>query len=340
MKRESQLNPSPCSWICPHDIDIVLGKRNTVPESMQITYCRLNVQLRAREPFEEPAFLGNILRGVLGISLRRVLCTTGLGSCDTCPVRTACWFEYLFESKTGNTSDFPMALETAPHPFVIEIPPESMNLEAGAALNFVLILFGRAIDSAPYWMLAINELCRMGLGRERIRFDLVSMSGADGQIVYDSKSGKMTEVAKQEWIYSSDGAKVRGCTIEFRTPCRIRHDGKLSDRFEFNVLLTNILRRASAISYFHCGRTPSLDFRALIERAKDVRIESSQLLWSEKPRFSSRQKAHMSLGGVTGQIVYRGELTEFTSLLRFGELAHIGKATAFGMGQYRCSVIP
>ena len=298
------------------------------------------MRLRAAEPFADPIFVGNILRGMLGLSLRRVLCTTGLDSCDCCSVRTSCWFEYLFESKKCQVSQYSIAFETAPHPFVMEVPREPVRLEAGDPLAFTLILFGKAMDSVPHWVLAIKDLCQRGLGRKRARFYLEAVAGEDGRILYDPRNETTADPPKERWIYEPDNAKASKCEIEFITPCRIKHEGRLSDCLEFAVLITNILRRASAISQYHCGEMPNINFRSLIERGRDVQTERSDLLWTERPRYSSRQKAHMTLGGMTGRIVYRGDLSDLMSLLRFGEIAHIGKATAFGMGQYRCFVLP
>jgi CRISPR/Cas system endoribonuclease Cas6 (RAMP superfamily) len=41
----------------------------------------------------------------------------------------------------------------------------------------------------------------------------------------------------------------------------------------------------------------------------------------------------MLMGGMTGEIVYEGNLAEFMGLLRFCEQVHIGKQTTFGLGR-------
>jgi CRISPR/Cas system endoribonuclease Cas6 (RAMP superfamily) len=42
----------------------------------------------------------------------------------------------------------------------------------------------------------------------------------------------------------------------------------------------------------------------------------------------------MKLGGIIGEVVYEGDLTNFVPLLKIGELTHIGKNTTFGLGKY------
>jgi hypothetical protein len=40
-------------------------------------------------------------------------------------------------------------------------------------------------------------------------------------------------------------------------------------------------------------------------------------------------------GDVVGTVVYRGKITPFLSLLRAGEVLHVGRGTVFGQGRYR-----
>lgn len=49
--------------------------------------------------------------------------------------------------------------------------------------------------------------------------------------------------------------------LVFLTPPQLKFDGRLSSRLEFHVLLRNLLRRISLISYFHGGYELGLDFK-------------------------------------------------------------------------------
>ncbi len=123
-------------------------------------------------------------------------------------------------------------------------------------------------------------------------------------------------------------------TISLRTPLRLRFDGHITDKIEFHVLIRNLLRRISSLSYFHCNEKVEIDFKGLIEKAKAVKQTTSEMHWFDWKRYSTRQEEWMSLGGVTGTVSYEGDLVEFMPLLKLGEYVHAGKGTSFGLGKY------
>ena len=43
--------------------------------------------------------------------------------------------------------------------------------------------------------------------------------------------------------------------------------------------------------------------------------------------------------GVVGEMIFRGDLTQFLPYLRLGEILHIGKGTAYGLGRYSLTVL-
>ncbi len=123
-------------------------------------------------------------------------------------------------------------------------------------------------------------------------------------------------------------------TVSLRTPLRIRFDGQITDSLEFHVLLRNLLRRISSLSYFHCGKKLDMDFRGLIEKSRAVRQMASDVRWYDWKRYSTRQEEWMSLGGILGNVLYEGDMADFMTLLRLGEYVHVGKGTSFGLGKY------
>ena len=104
---------------------------------------------------------------------------------------------------------------------------------------------------------------------------------------------------------------------------------------EFHVLIRNLLRWTSLVHYFHGnGKPAEFDFKGIIEQAKEVRTVQRNLRWYGWERYSARQEQHINMGGFVGEITFEGDLWPFMPLIKAGEVLHVGKGTAFGLGRY------
>jgi hypothetical protein len=230
------------------------------------------------------------------------------------------------------------------HPFVLE-PPETDRREfaPGDGLEAGLVLIGRAVALAPYFLAACREMGRQGVGRGRGRFRLERAMAQDpegprGRVVYDGAEDLLAP-AVPFWsgadLASRPAADAERMTLEFLTPTRLRQDADLVVRPEFATLATALLRRISVLAEIHCGHRPGIKARALLESAAEVRVEESQLRWHDWERYSARQQTRMALGGFVGRVTFAGPLGPWLPLLYLGEVLHVGKGTAFGLGKYR-----
>jgi len=88
--------------------------------------------------------------------------------------------------------------------------------------------------------------------------------------------------------------------------------------------------------YFHCNGDPSVwDFKGIIEQSKEIKGKSQNLKWYDWERYSGRQETRLKMGGFVGDITFDGNVEPFMSLLKAGEVLHVGKGTGFGLGKYR-----
>jgi len=89
------------------------------------------------------------------------------------------------------------------------------------------------------------------------------------------------------------------------------------------------------LSYFHCSGDPDgIDFKRIINVASGVKVVERNLVWHDLERYSFRKKMRMKLGGFVGSIRFAGNIRPFMPLLGAGEILHVGRATAFGLGKY------
>jgi hypothetical protein len=307
----------------------------------QFRYATLGITMRAEEPARLPPYKGSTIRGAFGHAFRRVACP--FRACPPCLLPKTCPYSYVFETPPRDETGLFARSSAVPHPFVLDLPVDGRTeYRAGESMTFGLVLVGKAIDFIPYFVVALREMGRAGLGRGRARWRLDRVEDADREgkrLLYDGTSGDERLVCSATVHRGLDGraSALRDggrVTLRFETPTRLRFEGRLNDRPEFHVLVRNLLRRVSALALYHCEFTLDLDYREIIRRAEAVATTAADLRWMDWERYSARQSAHMTLGGFRGSMTFEGELTPFLPFLRLGEIVHVGKGTAFGLGKY------
>ncbi|MEW6410826.1 MAG: CRISPR system precrRNA processing endoribonuclease RAMP protein Cas6 [Nitrospirota bacterium] len=310
---------------------------------------RFRFNLVAEESLILPSYKGSTLRGGFGNAFRRVVCTLRNKSCHECILKEKCVYSYVFETPPPSNTAVMRKYESAPHPFVIEPPPERRRgYKPGDEINFGLILIGRAIDYLPYFIYTFTELGKTGIGKGKGRFELKEVRSQESAVIYSSDTMTLKPFTSsimsfpRKWESSSNlnsegEARPRpyNLTLDFKTPTRIIYNGHLTLDLEFHILVRNLLRRLSLLSYFHCNIDPSgWDFKGLIEKAKEIRVKNKDLRWYDWERYSGRQDVRMKMGGFVGNITFEGNIEPFISFIKAGEILHVGKGTAFGLGKY------
>lgn len=292
-----------------------------------------------------PPYKGSTLRGGFGAAFRRIACARGNEDCKQCMLQASCPYAYIFETAPPPDSQVLSKYESIPRPFVLEPPLEQKNwYRPGEKLLFGLVLVGRAIQYLPYFILAFKELGELGIGKGRNPYRLVRLMGVDPlngieEEIYSAETGKVynrdLSVSGEMLRGAAQAMGNEGAILDFQTMTRIKFEDSFLRHLEFHMLLRSLLRRLSALSYFHHGNEWQVDFTELIKRAERVSKTADHTRWVDWERYSRRQDARMRLGGVVGQVTYRGDLAEFLPILKLGEIVHVGKACTFGMGKYR-----
>ena len=321
------------------------------------------------DPLEEiilPKYKGSTFRGAFGNVFRRVVCINKISDCVGCFLKEKCIYSYIFETPLPKNSEYQKKNSYVPHPFIIEPPLEEKEIyNKGETISFNLILVNKAISYLPYFIFTFKEMGENGIGKGRGKYFLkniknfsnngTEMCKADHKIdkingkvnplIYDGENESFQNnyviLTGEEILAKADShLDNNNLAIEFITPTRIKYDGKLISTLEFYVLIKNLLRRISALSYFHSNEPLDLDYKNLIDRAKNIKVNQSELHWYDWTRYSARQDSKMSLGGFKGKITFMGRensqiIKDFLPLVILGEYVHIGRGTSFGLGKYR-----
>ena len=265
-----------------------------------------------------------ILRSVLGVNLRRICCIAkNQETCSVCMVKNSCVYSWLFESPIEKESFSLNGRDRAPHPFILEY--DQISTTEG---RIKIVLLGKAAYFAPYVISSFRNAGEYGLGRDRIHFAIEYIETEGEEFV-----GSRFEIEKhiKQWIYGHDdiaGKTIAG--IEFTTPCRIKNNGKYLGRLLVQDVLKSIQRRMISLEEFYGD-----PFSPCLFESFPYSSEENQR-WEERKHVSSRTATKMSLGGVVGGIRIHGRLDDLQrSLLRAGEIFHVGKNVAFGLGRMR-----
>ena len=286
-----------------------------------------------------PLYKGSTFRGAFGHAFKRVICAIKQSDCSECLLKNKCIYSYVFETPPPPDTEMMRKYKTAPHPFVIEPPLEKrIGYNPGDEIKFGLTLIGKALDYLPYFIYAFTEMGKIGIGRGKGKFKLKDVS-VDGNIIYDSEGKTIKTVGPKEihlsFLSESSSPDPELLTLNFLTPTRIVYNTSLTLDLDFHMLIRQLLRRLSLIYYFHCDGDPSAwDFKGIIEKAEAVRVITRELKWYDWERYSARQDTRMKMGGFVGKIIFEGDIVPFISLIKAGEVLHVGKGTSFGLGMY------
>ena len=312
---------------------------------IDLTAARIRLRLEALEPIRLPEYQGSTFRGAFGTVFRRLCCAQRQAvECEECLLRMNCPFSLIFTPRIAVAVEYGRGMGEQPRPFVLE-PPANRRTEytPGEEIVLHLVLIGKALEYLAYFILTLHEMGGTGLGMKRGRFRFVRAEAltAEGEpcaVISDgiTMTGAARPITSNDLLQSTPGGDGDRFAIDFETMTRLKSDGAYAGKPLFPILVRTLLRRLTALQYYYGdGARPDLDYQSIIEAAGAVRLVKDDTRWRDWERYSKRQDRRMTLGGIVGRAEYEGSWGEFAELIRWGELAHVGKGATFGLGKYR-----
>jgi hypothetical protein len=324
------------------------GYSSGVQAVTRLAIARYRFTARFHDTLALPEYSGSMLRSVFGLALRSSACVTGQPECRQCPLWRSCQYPAIFETPPRPTQ-FGERFSSVPNPFVIEPPPiGTLRAAADQPLVFHMVLIGsETLRQLPLVARAWQRALQQGLGPERVRASLsdVALIGPDG-----AQSGVWD--AASETVRPHDAALLMPCApatgvsqavLDIRTPMRLQHDGRALRVRELSsrTLVSNLLRRINLMLDLHLDIRPApFDIHRLLAVAESIEDDRSGLRWFDWTRYSARQRQEMTLGGVLGRWILRGEIAPLAPWLTLGQWLHLGKNATMGMGGYEVALEP
>lgn len=278
-----------------------------------------------------PDYLGSIWRGVLGWQMQRLCCPfPKRPECADCLIREQCPYFLLYDLQ----SDRP-GFRDVPRPFVL-LP------EAGARADqqyLTITLFGRAVRTAPLIWKTIQEASRIGLGRERVRFQ------AHGWEEERPGHGWVGLSTAESYCHIQGGWVLRDCLspapslpwkVRLDPPLRLRAKGHNLTVMDWPFVLSSLAQRLEMLSVFFDKANPlgKEGWEALKQRFAGMGLRAEQTVaWKDWSRYSNRQRKKVPMGGLAGEALIHDAPVELWDWLRFASLVHVGKGAAMGLGR-------
>lgn len=302
---------------------------------------------------------GSNLRGALGNVMRRAYCghlpspASGEGQGVRCPI---CWLlaanEHPGEERRGYALVPPReTCQVFSYSSRELLNPQNLTglYAAGQRFDFGLTLFGDALRFLPYFILAVPEMGRSGVGAGRGQFALRSVTAidpldghdqivlAEGESIVRVPDRLITPERVQQAadrIVPND--RVR---IDFITPMRLIDDERLVKMPDFGVLFKRLLERLDELNQQFGGgeRRAALEIQNLQTLANQVRLIEAQTRWIELTSGSSRSGKSTWLSGFVGPAVYAAPFGAWRALLPWlvwGSITQVGKDAVKGNGVF------
>jgi hypothetical protein len=309
-------------------------------------YGEYNFFCKFKNNAELPHYKGSTFRGVFGIALKNIVCALKQNDCNSCLLNNNCIYALVFETDKIISTNPKSKLSFVPHPFVIEPPlTDQTKFKPGDPFNFKILLFGNMNNNIPYFIYALNQMGKIGIGkkinRQRGKFELIKVKAED-QTIYTTPENKINYQNKKVLNYQNNLIKSDNnitLVLKFDTSLRLKFNNRLHAKLPFHVLVRCMLRRLSSLLESYDDGEPDIDYSGLVRRAQPVHVMENNLKWFDWKRYSSRQNKSMLMGGITGNITYWGKLEEYIPILYFCSKTHIGKQTAFGLGKFCYEVL-
>lgn len=291
-------------------------------------YSKTVFSLIAQEDMIFPLVKTSMLRGSFGCVFKKFNCANRRAkSCEGCLLKETCLYSYIFEGKTNSQTTKPYVIDTQ--------NDKRREIKKGETFSFSLTLFGRAIEYLPHFIFAFIEIGKLGITKKKYKFDLVEVKDSKGNIVFQNNK-IIASSSKEDWelMPQNNSETTSLIELDFITPLRLTNYGDLVTDVSFEHIIKALTRRITNLSKEHCGYDVKIDYKFLIEEAKNIKKVKNELVWQDWTRYSSRQHSFMEFGGLVGKVVFEGNLGPFMQYLQIGEAIHIGKNCVFGNGKY------
>lgn len=233
------------------------------------------------------------------------------------------------------------------------VPPQPprQSVQAGERFSFGLTLFGEGFQYLPYFVLAVPEMGRGGVGPGRGSFALEAIwavNPLNGGIEVVLPPGENTVRVPESNLHWNDAQTMSEkllaedlddghLRLHFLTPTRLIQAKQTLKLPDFGVLFRRLLRRIDELGEQFAGaqRRAKADIYRLHRLADQVRLVDADVRWVDLMSWSGRTRRKTPMGGFVGTAVYRSsDWGVLLPWLVLGQGTQVGKLAVKGNGVF------
>jgi hypothetical protein len=243
--------------------------------------------------------------------------------CSVCSLNQNCPYTEIFEVKLSDSH--PLLKEGGkyrypPVPYIIYPDLKGKNrFMAGDIFAIELTLIGSAIEYDTFLCHCIQRISE-GKG---LLYQKLECAGIETMIGDDKKS---------HLRFNAEPEPVNHLKLRFNSPVILKVNEKPVKSIPFELLAGSLTERLHLLSSVYCGaEIPDIkSFRKHI--TTDSYIDSFYPVEVEISDGGNKQTPPKE--GLLGSVAYRGNLGEYMSLIRAGEVLHLGGYPNYGLGNF------
>lgn len=279
----------------------------------------LKVYMKSECKIELPFWLSSTIRGAIGTELIKYLCCMEKkAECESCNDLFNCSVKILYHTGSQNKSDVII------NPYIIHCENGLVN---GSEICFDIILFGEGIKTYTDIFRVLSRGLKLGVIRES--FKLIKIDNVlKNQSVFD---GAMWVKPESSFLEKTpENISVDKIKVKFLSMYNAKQ--KNIEAFDFDYFIRGCMRRVSAVLN-QSNISMDVNFKKLLESAKDVKTVEKKLNYTTLKRFSNRTGTKQEIQGIEGSITFEGNITPFLEFLKLSEVIGVGKLCVMGLGK-------
>lgn len=273
---------------------------------MEIRVAELDITLKAERATNFGTWLGSKLRGAIKNGLVYQNCTNmRLGACDICR-HTDCPSKFLFDNIDKSTC------RIAINPVILDVDFQDTDIVADT-ISFKVKLLGHAIMAQD----KLIDVLKYGifLGQERVKFQLDTLNELNYTI-------DITDLAKPE------SKAPEEISLVLDTPYVVKAKSGITAESFIRNCTTRITGMVNTL-----GLDYNVEYQKALDSCKDLILRTDVTKQSYK-RISTRTHKKQTIGGYTGTLTLKGDLSKVYKYIAIASKLNIGKECTMGFGKF------